>query len=166
MPGSTASLPESGRVLSCRRSVTNRTQLLFRIRVVYRWHHCITHANISYSMISLVIKFVVPCKLRAPDAKTWVVVIEFFNEWTLISRSHHTSQVLVSVVKTLNKLVGMHYLLCCLVKVAHAYPERSRYAIIQLFRPGKSFRYFYKYLSGLVKPPPLRSGFCTKAYSV
>jgi hypothetical protein len=61
-------------------------------------------------MISLVIKFVIPCKLRAPDAKTWVVVVEFFNKWALISRSHHTSQVLVSMVKTLNKLVGMHCL--------------------------------------------------------
>ena len=58
-------------------------------------------------MISLVIKFVVPCKLRTPDAKTWVVVIEFFNEWTLICWSHHTSKVLVFVVKTLNKLVGV-----------------------------------------------------------
>jgi len=46
-------------------------------------------------MISLVIKFVVPGKLRAPDAKTWVVVIEFFDEWTLIGWSHH----MVSVVK-------------------------------------------------------------------
>ena len=71
-------------------------KLLFRISVVYRKTIASTHADISYSMISLVVKFVVPCKLRAPDAKTWVVVIEFFNEWTLISRSHHTSQVLVS----------------------------------------------------------------------
>jgi len=40
-------------------------------------------------MTSLVIKFVILYKLRAPDAKTWVVVIEFFDEWTLISRPHH-----------------------------------------------------------------------------
>jgi hypothetical protein len=93
-------------------------------------------------MISLVIKFVVPYKLRAPDAKTWVMVVEFFNGWTLICRSHHTSQVLVLVVKTLNKLVGMalFVMLLSLVKVAHVYPESSPYAIIQLFRPGKSFR--------------------------
>ena len=63
-------------------------------------------------MIFLVIKFVVPCKQRAPDAKTWVVIIEFFNDWTLISRSHHISQVLVSVAKMLNKLVGMALLDC------------------------------------------------------
>ena len=32
-------------------------------------------------------------------------------------------------VKALNKLVAWHYLLCCLVRVAHAYPERSPCAI-------------------------------------
>ena len=45
-----------------------------------------------HDLISLVIKFVVPYKMWAPDAKTWVVVIELFNEWTLISWPHYTSK--------------------------------------------------------------------------
>lgn len=79
----------------CRHATTgiyNPDPRLFWISVEYRWRHCIQHANISRSMIFLVIEFAIPYKLLAPDAKTWVMVIEFFDERTLISRSHFALQ--------------------------------------------------------------------------